>query len=159
MTERWETTGILAEVFELLTTEILAAEYDRPLKGSSRREINTGVIQGVTVRLERLKSLVLNKAVIRMLEQILYDSWPTEEDVVCCDQGAMVTNSLPDLQYHQLQTHGGNNTSTTLHDNDELVEYAPSQFFDWIDSAYNLPDLGSEPIMSVSDHLLGFEML
>lgn len=159
MTERWEQTGILADVFELFTTEILTAEYDfSDGPSGAARGISAETVQAVRVRMERLKCLVLNKVVIRMIDEMLTQERPTGEVNVHHDQGGRIGSSSNGLE--ALGLCGTDNNAGAINQDHDLAEqYAPAQFFDWMGAAYTLSDIDPEQAIGVSDALRGFEML
>lgn len=159
MTERWEKLGVLAEVFEMLTTEVLAIEYDY-LEGTTvTKKIGAGTIQGVFTRFGRLKDAVLNKVVIRMIEDMLTQDLPRANDNAT-NISIPTTETVADLSdaAHQPTASINNPIGNGSHDN-PFVRYGPDQFFDWMGSMYGLPDIETGQAMDISSAIAGFEML
>lgn len=154
MTERWEKLGVLAEVFEMLTTEILAMEYDISEGGTRARRIAAETARGVSTRFSRLTEAVLNKVVIRMIEDMLTQDSPRTSDNAHNNsiQEAEKVGDLSNLGHQH--TDGINGSHDSL-----FVQYGPDQFFDWMGSMYGFPDNDQEQSMNIPSVLAGFEIV
>lgn len=85
ITERWESTNDLAAIFELLATEIPLAETQSVLSPPSPyagereiKRIGDEAAEEIRSRLPRVKSLVLNRETIRMIEEIISEDFPRD---------------------------------------------------------------------------------
>lgn len=159
MTERWEKLGVLAEVFEMLTTEVLAMEYDISEKGTRMRRIAAETARGVSTRFGSLTDAVLNKVVIRMIEDMLTEDTPRASDNAHNNsiQGAEKVGDLSNLDHQH--TDGINDANGNGSHDSLFVQYGPDQFFDWMGSMYGFPDIDKEQAMNVPSVLAGFEIV
>lgn len=104
ITERWESTNDLAVIFELLATEIPLAESETVSPPSSYGEreikrIGNDAAEEIRSRLPRVKSLVLNRETIRMIEEMITEDFPRDEGDATTDRATYLstfsTSSLP----------------------------------------------------------------
>lgn len=82
ITERWESTKDLSDIFELLATDIPLAESDVVTRERATTCISYEAAEQIQSRLPHVKSLVLNQEIIRMIEEMVSEDFPRDEDVL-----------------------------------------------------------------------------
>ncbi|KAI1619313.1 fungal-specific transcription factor domain-containing protein [Exophiala viscosa] len=81
ITERWESTKDLSDIFELLATEVPLAESVSRYDGErATKRISDEAAEEIRPKLPRVKSLVLNRETIRMIEEMISEDFPRDED-------------------------------------------------------------------------------
>jgi hypothetical protein len=81
ITERWESTKDLSDIFELLATEIPLAENVSRYDGERAiKRISDEAAEEIRQTLPRVKSVVLNRETIRMIEEMISEDFPRDED-------------------------------------------------------------------------------
>lgn len=84
MTERWERAKDLLDVFEIFATEVplveSASSYSGSRGGRASARISNDAIEDIREKLPSVKSMVLNREIIRMMEEIITEDFPAEDD-------------------------------------------------------------------------------
>ncbi|EXJ94827.1 hypothetical protein A1O1_03225 [Capronia coronata CBS 617.96] len=80
ITEKWESTKDLSDIFELLATEIPLAESASSSGERAVKRVGEAAAEEIRSKLPRIKSLVLNRETIRMMEEMISEDFPRDED-------------------------------------------------------------------------------
>lgn len=84
MTERWERAKDLLDVFEIFATEVPlvenASSYSGSHGGRASARISNDAVEDIREKLPSVKSMVLNREIIRMMVEIITEDFPAEDD-------------------------------------------------------------------------------
>jgi len=79
--ERWESAKDLLDIFELLATEVpLVESASSHVCGRATRHISDDAVDEIRSKLSHVKSMILNREIIRMIEEMITEDFPGDQD-------------------------------------------------------------------------------
>lgn len=80
MAERWERAKDLLDVFEVLATEVPLVETSESHGGRSTNRVSSDAADDIRGKLASVKSMVLNREIIRMIQEMIIEDLPEAGD-------------------------------------------------------------------------------
>lgn len=80
MTERWERANDLLDVFEILATEVPLVETSDSRGGRAIKRISSDGIDDIRGKLTNVKSMVLNREILRMIREMITEDLPEADN-------------------------------------------------------------------------------
>lgn len=80
MAERWERAKDLLDVFEVLATEVPLVETSDSHGGRAINRISSDAADDIRGKLTNVKSMVLNREIIRMIQEMITEDLPEPGD-------------------------------------------------------------------------------
>lgn len=140
MADRWSKADCLRDVFELLAREIPLV--DRPNKPPLRLPEKT--VSSIRTHLPQIKSLVVHRPVLRMIEEIISENFPRSRSVnQSCQPPSIAGMLAPDNGI-------ANNSSTLMHSvsADFQLPFAVEPPFDYRDANPTIQGLDVDGLLS-----------
>lgn len=107
MAERWERAQDLLDVFELLATEVPLVETSNSHGRRAINRISSDAADGIRGKLTNVKSMVLNREIIRMIQEIITEDLPEASDNTTIETFASLGDKV-----NLDQTFSNNNSNT-----------------------------------------------
>ncbi|KAK6385499.1 uncharacterized protein PV06_08237 [Exophiala oligosperma] len=123
ITERWESTKDLADIFELLATEIPLAETMSHNGERAVSRVSHEAAEEIHSKLPHVKQLVLNREIIRMIEEMATEDFPRDDE-----DAVAVGSSYPGVTDNLSISGGPAGTGQTLFTNGLPLYQFPSQY-------------------------------